>query len=453
MSITVPSINLTTRRPTTALISLGLVAILVHSILLFFVIPTFTSRLMPFYGQDRYVDGYDQIAANLVAGNGYRFYPETAKTLMREPGYPMLLAGIQFLFGNTFLAVKLTNMLLALVAAWLMTLIARRLTNNQAVILVAPVLYLFHPGTLIAESRGGVEVLFTALITLFIVTLYRATERNRQWDYVASGAVLGLTVLVKSTPMLFPVFLLAYFLVCQRGRTPKLVASGRVALMVIAMFVVLSPWISRNYILTGRFVPTASVLGVSAHAGQYICTHLGDDKSWMELDREAARERAKLAKQLGYPFEDDIYYQTFYNSNDELNFSGYLTRRVIHDYRMSPVLFVRCVRSNIFNFWFTGKTVRSTRTNVVIQLPYLILAVMGVLLCVKNNQSSIIGPVAVFIIYFVAVHIPILAQARYSMPLIPFLSIFSGLALAEAHERLGRLGGVFVERNAPLLEK
>ena len=439
--------NLTTRRLTTRLISLGLAAVLVHSILLFVVIPIFSGRLMPFYGQDRYIDGYDQIAANLVGGNGYRFYPTTAKTLMREPGYPILLAGIRFVFGNAFVAVKLANMLLALVAAWLMTLIARRLSNNQALILVAPMLYLFHPGTVLAESRGGVELLFTALISLFIVTLYKAIESNRRWHYAVSGAVLGLTVLVKSTPMLFPVFLLAYLLFCRRF-TFGLVAVRRVAVMIVAMFAVLSPWVIRNYLLTGRFVPTASVLGVSAHAGQYISTHLADDKSWMQLDREAARERARLAMQLGYPFEDDVYYQSFYHSVDEVRFSNYLVGRVVNEYKTHPPLFVRCVRSNMFNFWFAGKTVRSTYANIVIQLPYVILGIMGVLLCVRNGQARIIGPLATFMVYFVAVHIPILAQARYSMPLMPFLSVFAGLFLVETYGSLARLAEVVVERNA-----
>ena len=445
--------DLMKRQLTVPLISLGLAAILVHGIVLFLVIPAFTSRLMPFYGQDGYIDGYDLIAANLVAGNGYRFYPATARTLMREPGYPMLLAGIRLVFGSAFVAVKLVNMLLALAVAWMMTLIARRLSSNQTMILAAPLLYLFHPGTIIAESRGGVEILFTSLITLFMLTLYRAIEHNRRWDYVVSGAVLGLAVVVKSTPLLFPIVLLIYFIVCRRGWAPKLAASGRIVLMVITTLVVLSPWIIRNYELTGQFVPTASVLGVSAHAGQYICMHLDNNKSWMQLDREAARERAQLATQLGYPFEDDVYYQSFYNSKNELQFSAYLMTKVVHEYKMSPMLFVRCVRSNMFNFWCAGKTVRSTRANIAIQLPYLVLAIMGVLACVRNGQASIIGLLVVFIIYFVAVYVPILAQARYSMPLIPFLSIFAGCALAEAYGKLGRLGGVVVGRSTPVLEK
>jgi hypothetical protein len=34
-----------------------------------------------------------------------------------------------------------------------------------------------------------------------------------------------------------------------------------------------------------------------------------------------------------------------------------------------------------------------------------------------------------FVVYIVCVHAPILAQARYSMPLIPFISIFAAVAI------------------------
>lgn len=409
-------------------ISLGIATAIVHAVLLFVVIPQVSDRVTPFYNQDRFIDGYDQLATNLVQGNGYRFYPDTAKTLMREPGYPLLLAGLLLAFGSTFTAVKLANMLLALATAWLMTRLGRRISSNRILLVAPPLLFLFHPATLIAESRGGVEILFTFLVMLFVLALYTALENNTWSRYALAGAVLGLAVLVRSTPMLFPIFLLAYLLVIERQRTPKLAICRNIATMIIAMTAVLSPWIVRNYALTGRFVPTASVLGVSAHAGQYICTHLSEDKPWVLLDREAARERSKLALEQGYHFKDG-YYQGFYSTGDELSFSRYLAKRVFTAYEQNPLVCARCVAYNLFNFWFAGKSWMSTGMNVVVQLPYLILAAIGTVVCVKNKRFRTIGPFVLFIVYVVAVYVPILAQARYSVPLIPFLSILASIAL------------------------
>ena len=104
-------------RRSNSFLLLGLLTIIVQAIVLFIVIPQAGKRIPIFYSQDRFSDGYDQLAENLAHGNGYRFYPDTAKTLMREPGYPIFLAGLLTLFGNSFAAVKLSNMCLALAIA------------------------------------------------------------------------------------------------------------------------------------------------------------------------------------------------------------------------------------------------------------------------------------------------------------------------------------------------
>jgi 4-amino-4-deoxy-L-arabinose transferase-like glycosyltransferase len=418
------------------LIGLGIVTVIVHATLLFSVIPEFSARLAPSYNQEHFADGYDELASNLVTGNGYRFYPDTARTLMREPGYPILLAALLFMFGSSFTAVKLTNMVLALATAWLMIRIARRLSPdarslNPLLLLVPPLLFLFHPGTLIAESRGGVEIMFAFLVTLFLLTTFNAIENNRWWYFAISGVVLGLTVSVRSTPMLFPFLFFAYLLIFERGEASKLMISRNIAVMILFMLAVLSPWIIRNYSITGKFVPTASVLGVSAHAGQYIGTHMFEGKPWWLLDREAARERDRLATQLGYTFEDgdEGYYQTFYKSEDEIKFSKYLFGRVVGEYKRSPTLFLKILGQNVFNFWFAGKTWMATAANALVQVPYLVFALMGAVLGLKRKQARIIGPLVLFIGYVMAVHMPILAQARYSVPLIPFVSILASIAL------------------------
>ena len=96
---------------------------------------------------------------------------------------------------------------------------------------------------------------------------------------------------MRSVLILFLIFLFAYLLA---GRTPERSTCAicrNIAVMVLAMLAVLSPWIIRNYSLTGKFVPTASVLGVSAQAGQYISSHLSEGKPWWVLDSQAGQER------------------------------------------------------------------------------------------------------------------------------------------------------------------
>jgi hypothetical protein len=197
------------------------------------------------------------------------------------------------------------------------------------------------------------------------------------------------------------------------------------------MSAILSPWIIRNAVLTGKIVPTASVLGVSAQAGQYINSHLFEGRPWWLLDREAARQRDRLATDLGYLFKDGEqgYYQTFYETQDELRFSSYLLGKVIDRYRSSPELLFRCLGQNVMNFWFAGKTWKATAANVMAQAPYLIFALIGVIYSIKNRRGSSAGLLVLFGGYVMVVHLPILAQARYSIPLVPLLSSLSAIGI------------------------
>ena len=409
-----------------------------NAVILVALIPALSAYLKPFYSQDIYADGYNLLASNLVAGYGYRFYPDTADTLIREPGYPVLLAGIVKVFGESIVAVQVVNWCFVAAAAMLVVKLARKITTNGIAPLLAPLLFIFHPGTLVAESRAGVEAVLTFLVTLSIFLIYRATESNKTSDHAIAGIVLGLTVLVRSTPMLFPVFLLAYCIACGPGSVLLRKIISNIAVLTVAMFLTMSPWIVRNFRVTGRFMPTASVLGVSMQAGQYICEHSGDRKPWFILDREASQERAQVASQLGLRMkEGEIYYQVFYSTQDELSFSQYLAHRTVEKYWASPLLCLKCIGSNLVNFWIAGKDWHSRSLNAIVQAPFLACAAWGFVLSFRSgNRFAWLA--LLFIGYSIAVCLPILAQARYSVPLLPLLSVFAAIALETIWHRTVR---------------
>jgi hypothetical protein len=412
--------------------ALGAILVLLHVTFLFWIIPMLTTHLGPSDNHEHFPDGYDGLANSLVNGSGYRFYPDTALTLMREPGFPLFLAGLFVCCGRSIIVVKLANMIMAFVTAFIVVLISKRtlvppFSQNRRFIVVPSVLFLLYPGTLIAESRGGVEIMFALMLTLYVLTIQVCISSNRLISYATSGFVLGLTVLIRSTPLLFPIILLAFLVQSRSVGIAKAGTLKGICIMMTVMAVVLSPWIIRNYRLTGAFVPTASVFGISAQAGQYIGAHLFEGRPMWLLDREASRVRDGIAEQLGYSFKDDGwgYYQAFYKTDDELRFSSHLSQLVLREYRSNPWLFARCTVENLVGFWVAGKTWRATAANAVVQLPLLALAITGSIHCWKIRKFRTVVPMVLIVVYVVAVHAPILAQARYSIPLIPIVSVLA----------------------------
>ena len=74
-----------------SLLSLAAIAIAIKGLVLFAGIPAFQALHPEEYQADLFPDRYDLIASNLIEGNGYRFFPDTAETTIRTPGFVLAL--------------------------------------------------------------------------------------------------------------------------------------------------------------------------------------------------------------------------------------------------------------------------------------------------------------------------------------------------------------------------
>jgi len=397
-----------------------------------------------------FVDRYDNIARNILAGNGYRLYPDTSETLLRSPGYVLLLTGIFYLFGPSLAAAQVINILCGLATAYIIVLITTKwvmpastsLSGRNSVEwipLVPATLFLFHPGVMLAETRGGVESLFTLLLTLLVYFLYVAIGSNRAKDFMMAGIVLGLAMLVRSTPALIPVVLFPYvFLKAKSAGVRQLVVIRNFAIMGLAGFIVLAPWGLRNYDLTGEFLLTSTVKGTTAHQGLHVNKNFGSGKDRDLLLKEAAREQSAIADALGLEYRDpEQFFKVFYSVKDEVDFDHYLFQLVVDQYKASPELLVKNCILNFAGFWFLGRTTAATYLNAMLTVPLLIMVGWGVYSGYKRQLD--ITPLILVIFAFIVPHLPILGVARYHIPLIPFLGILATIPFISLISRAPRI--------------
>jgi len=406
-----------------------LAAFLINAALLFVVLPILGHFFSGRYSVD-FTDLYDLIANNLVHANGYRVEAGMSETMMREPGYPLFLAIVFKIGGYHIEAARLANLLLAFGAAFMIMRLTRRITEDRIAPLLAAILFLFYPGTLISEARAGLEIAFMCSIMLFTLALYRAVAKGNFPAFFLAGLALGVVILVRSTPLLFPVFLLVYLLLTANGASERLKVVLSMAALVLGMVVVMSPWVIRNYLLVQKFVPTGTLAGHAAQEGLYACQHLSFDTDFFAVQREAGLERSQFASRLRIPFTGTYYYQYFYDARDELALNKSLLAGVASEYRRHPTLLASCGGKNLFfNFWFLGKTWQATWLNMLVQVPLLALALSGIFVLRKRGLLRQIGIMLTFVLYVPAVHAPILADARHSMAVVPFLMILASVSL------------------------
>jgi 4-amino-4-deoxy-L-arabinose transferase-like glycosyltransferase len=398
-----------------------LVVFLATATVLFLAVPKL-DKVFAYRYSAHFVDGYDLIASNLATGNGYRWDANMGETMIREPGYPLFLAAVFKVGGYHIEAARFANWLLTIAIAFMIMRLTRIVTDDRRAALIASLLFLLHPGTIISEARGGVEILFILAILMFILALHQAVEKGTLSRYLVAGLALGIVVQVRSTPMVFPLFLLFYLGLSANGARERLRVVLNVAILVLGMAVVMAPWTIRNYLLVHEFVPTATIQGLALQEGQYACQNISSGRDYYVLQTEAGQKRVELATKLGVQ-SGTQYYQVFADARDEWKVNNALLQGARAEYEKNPALFAACVARNAFNFWFLGKTWVVTWLNMLLQIPLLILAINGLYLLGKRGLLLKMGIMLTFVLSLVAVHLAVAAEARYSIPVVAFLSI------------------------------
>jgi 4-amino-4-deoxy-L-arabinose transferase-like glycosyltransferase len=418
-------------------------ALLANAAIVLVGLPNLSSLMGPSYNLHYNLelgDLYDVIAKNLDQGNGYRADARMSETMLREPGYPLFLAGIFKLGGYSMRTARIGCVLLAFGAALLLLRLTRKITGDSRIALLAALLFLFYPGVLVAETRAGIEIPCIFTMMLFMLALHGAVKKGSLGRYGAAGLLLGTAVVVRSEVLLFPVLLLAYLLFAAKGWAQRRRMVRAIALLALGTAVVMSPWIIRNYRLVHSFVPTATIAGLAAQAGLYTCENTSLGEPFFVADGEAGLERKEIARQLGIPFTGP-YFQLFYTPQDELVFYRALLTRVSAEYRSHPEVLAGCAAKNLFfNFWFLGKTPKSVLLNVLVQAPLLALALAGIVVLWKRKLLRNAGIILLYILYIPAVHAPMVAEARYSTLIVPFLATLAAVSLMSVWYTLGARG-------------
>ncbi len=427
---------------TRILVFVALAAVVVKAAVLFLVFPALIARHP--VGAEIFPDGYDLIASNLASGNGYRTYADTSLTMLRTPGYVVVLAGLFSIFGNSLLPVQVMNFVFSILTALLVFGIARRVVRSDLVGIIAAAIVFLHPGTIVADSRGGPESMLMLFIALSLWLCEIAVRNLRLRDFAWLGLAFGGMMLIKSSvALIFPGVAVVAIQKYWRSDRLRAVVSGFTLAGVVAGFC-MTPWIARNLSVSGKFVPTMTVGGLAAFQGQYVVKNLFSGKDHGVLVEEASRKQGEIAKEMNLPMKGFCFPQ-FYSVADEVLYYSELGRRARKDYAESPSLVARAVAYNAVAFWVQGRTARATAANAVIAVPLLLMVAFGARSAWKQGRD--ISVLIVFSLCFILPHLLIMSMARYYIPLLPALSVLAAVPLASALSRVVALMGGRLSRS------
>ncbi|MDD5503713.1 MAG: glycosyltransferase family 39 protein [Candidatus Omnitrophica bacterium] len=407
------------------------VLLLIKLVIVLAALPKINSLFPGLYNIADFSDDYHRIAINLINGCGYRFYPDTALTLVRGPGYVMILAGLFRFFGPSLAAAQVFNIFLSALTACIIFYLARRMFKNIALTVSAPVIFLLHPAIVFSESRAGVECLLAFFSALLVFLTYKALTGRGYWYYAAAGCALGASLLVKSTLLLFPFFIIPVFFIYKRGKDALKRAALASVFFVAAACIVYSPWVIRNYYVTGKFAPAMTIKGTTAYQGMYINKNIFSGREYRQLMDEATDCQAIMAQGLGLKFRDG-FFQYFLSARDEVMFDSFVFKKAMAEYASSAPFLLRSVLFNFLGFWFQGRTHAASCMNFILSLPLIAFSVIGAFKGYK--RGPVIMLILVFSLAYILPHLLILGIARYYVPLIPLLSLLCLSAFLPAGE-------------------
>lgn len=195
---------------------------------------------------------YENIAISLLE-KGIYTNPASANPfsdIIRTPGYPLFIWANYGLFGKTPWVLSLWNVLFLALEYALLKQILKKLNISFHIGLWVFTLMDFtrwvFNASVLAEPLFNVLILAATLLTLHYI-------HSQKYIYlIVSGILWGLAALVKPVALYAPAIICIYLLL----KTPLKNSLKATALLLIAFFVALSPWLIRNYIKYGTFTFT-----------------------------------------------------------------------------------------------------------------------------------------------------------------------------------------------------
>jgi len=354
---------------------------------------------------------YKRVAINLIEGKGFTEYGDVP-TAFSPPLYPFFLAGVFKIFGQSNFAVKVIQAILSgltcLVILQIATILFNRRVGYMSAILVA-----IYPELIALSGYLYTETLFIFLVcTAFLFLLKAFAENGNLRLWIAGGFFLGLSILTRHLLLLFPVFLFFTCLLFRKNRT----LWKQIIVFSAVCYLVMAPWIIRNYIVFEEFIPVATGVGGGLFMGSHI-------------QYEGGYNYQKTVKLL----IDESRGAKSYADRD-----GILMRKALKNIFDHPWEYSKIVLKKIGSFFFQiyqniplGRQrqfdLRVTLGLAVSYYPILLFFLIGLYL--SRDMWKILLPIYAVIVYSSLLYSVIIFTPRYRTPFIPFFVLIAGFAL------------------------
>ena len=371
---------------------------------------------------------YQAIAENLITYQ--EFSVKTGHpTSMRPPLYPAFLSLVYLVINNINInAVRIIQILLCL-GIVIMTYLLGKKMFDSATGRTAALICTIYPSFLFFTQFVLSEILFTLLFMMFlynfILGLTDDTAAGTRTFFLC-GLLLGLGALTRT--ILYPFLPAALIFIGCMHRHSLTRKFKWMLVFALGYALVITPWAIRNTLLHKQMVLIDTMGGFNLYMGNYEHTprnrawaavDLTGDKTWYHGHEETLRPMNEAQKQ-SWAAERA---KEFIMANKWLT----IKRSLIKAANFWGV--ERTVTGGIINgqwpAWNTpGALILTTLIIIGVYTAVMLSAVFGLCFTFQPRRLDIIL-IVFLVLFFTGLHAIVFGHARYHLPLIPALAVFS----------------------------
>jgi len=203
---------------------------------------------------EKTIQRYHNTAVNLVEGRGYSHFASAPykPTVFKPPTYSFFLAAVYKVFGININIAKVVQALLDSLGCLLLFLLARNYFSHRAAFSVM-FLAAICPITAVYTNSLNPENLTLFFMALSLLFISRSIIGNNARDYFCAGLSVILMGYCRPEFFIFVFIFAGVIFFLKKENKWKLYL-----FYFLGVIVIMTPWVTRNYLLTGKFMPLST---------------------------------------------------------------------------------------------------------------------------------------------------------------------------------------------------
>lgn len=364
---------------------------------------------------------YDKTAISILQGHGIVDLNGNQTNIIR-PLYPIFLSIIYYIFGHSYIAVRVVQSFMYSLISVFLYYIGKNIFGKEEGKL-ASIISVVFPSFIIFSYYGGPGFILTENLFIFILVgliLYMSKiQRLNYFNCIIIGILTSLLILTRPVGIFLPTIIVVYLLTLPRPYEILMSKLLSIFILFLSIFLTMAPWMIRNHVISQKNLTLQNV-GLTSSL-----TLFTEQFPYLEIKWNISSEDLTDAIHSGGA---QAYLSNRWNINEkDVNFE--IRNKIIYEmpYIISSYIKKKVLIKNMKIFWspyynpIKNSSIKKLNFTYIFLIPFILF---GFFLSVfKNNKKAVF--LLGIIVCLNILYLFTISCERYRLPTEPLLIIYA----------------------------